>query len=365
MTTDEVFMQRALELAVRAQGRTSPNPVVGAVIVSRGRVLAEGYHRKAGLPHAEVEALRNSDVSVQGATLYVNLEPCAHFGRTPPCVEALIGAKVRRVVVGITDPNPEVRGRGIRRLRRAGIDVVTGVLREVCKQVNEDFFTTVRTGRPFVTLKLAASLDGRIATSSGDARWISGKSSRRLVHELRDRVDAVMVGAETVKADDPQLTCRIRGGRDPFRVIIDGRLRTDPKARVCSLSSKAKTIIVTTPQAARSRGHLFGRLPVEIEQSKSRRGILRLAPILDRLRLGGAKHVMVEGGGVLAAAALKEGLVDKVLFFYNPLLIGSEGRAMVGPLRVKKITEGIKLHKMQYDVVGEDIVLSGYVKNKE
>ena len=196
-------MRRALELATKALGRTSPNPAVGAVIVHNGCIIGEGFHRRAGLPHAEREALRHGTGTAHGATIYVNLEPCSHYGRTPPCADALIEAGIKRVVVGMVDPNPLVRGRGLRRLRRAGITVVTGVLREECERLNEDFACLIRTGRPFVTLKLAASLDGRIAAASGDSQWISGEQSRRIVHELRNRVDAILVGAETVRNHIP------------------------------------------------------------------------------------------------------------------------------------------------------------------
>ena len=362
MNTDEVFMQRAVDLATRAQGRTSPNPIVGAVIVRGRRIIGEGYHRRAGLPHAEIEALRKATHAVRGTTVYVNLEPCSHYGRTPPCANALIEAGVARVVVGMTDPNPCVRGRGIRRLRRAGIAVTTGVLKAVCQRANEDFTVAIQTGRPFVTLKLAASLDGRIATASGDARWISGDTSRRTVHELRNHVDAILVGAETVKADDPQLTCRIRGGRDPLRVILDGRLRISPQAQVCCLSSKAATVIATTRRAAQLRGAAFEQRGVEVLAFPGKGGKILLRPVLETLAQRGAKHVLIEGGGQIAAAALREGLVNKLLFFYGAVLLGGDGRAMLAPLGVGRVAEGIKLHTMRVDRIGQDMVVSGYIR---
>ncbi len=362
MNTDEVFMRRAVDLALRAQGRTSPNPVVGAVIVRSGRAIGEGYHRRAGLPHAEIEALRKATRPVRGATVYVNLEPCSHYGRTPPCAQALIEAGVARVVIGMTDPNPQVRGRGIRRLRRAGIAVTTGVLKELCQRTNEDFAVAIQTGLPFVTLKLAASLDGRIATASGDARWISGEASRRKVHELRNHVDAILVGAETVLADDPQLTCRIRGGRDPLRVILDGRLRISPQAQVCGLSSKAATVIATTRRAAQLRGAAFERVGVEILAFPGKRGKILLRPVLEILAQRGAKHVLIEGGGQVAAAALQEGLVHRLLFFYGAVLLGGDGQAMLAPLGIGRVVEGIKLHTIQVDRIGNDAVVSGYVR---
>ena len=362
---DEVFMQRALDLAAKALGRTSPNPAVGAVIVRGGRVIGEGFHRRAGLPHAEVEALQRVNGTARGATLYVNLEPCAHHGRTPPCAEALIAAGLKRVVVGIVDPNPLVRGRGLRRLRQAGIAVTTGILREECERLNEDFAVFIRTGRPLVTLKLAASLDGRIATASGDSHWISGERSRRLVHELRNRVDAVLVGAETVRVDDPQLTCRVRGGRDPLRVILDGRLTISPAARVCTQRSTAATLVVTTAESGQGeKRRLLEQQGVEILCLPGDQGRAPLRPLLEALGRRGVKHVLIEGGGQVAAAALAEGVVDKVLFFYGPLLLGSESRPMIGPLGIDRVAAGLKLHTIELGRVGDDVLVTAYVGEK-
>ena len=362
---DEVFMQRALDLAAKALGRTSPNPAVGAVIVRGGRVIGEGFHRRAGLPHAEVEALQRVNGSARGATLYVNLEPCAHHGRTPPCAEALIAAGLKRVVVGIVDPNPLVRGRGLRRLRQAGIAVTTGILREECERLNEDFAVFIRTGRPLVTLKLAASLDGRIATASGDSHWISGERSRRLVHELRNRVDAVLVGAETVRVDDPQLTCRVRGGRDPLRVILDGRLTISPAARVCTQRSTAPTLVVTTAESGQGeKKRLLEQQGVEILCLAGDQGRVPLRPLLAALGRRGVKHVLIEGGGQVAAAALAEGVVDKVLFFYGPLLLGGESRPMIGPLGIDRVAAGLKLHTIELGRLGDDVLVTAYVGEK-
>ena len=358
-------MQRALDLAAKALGRTSPNPAVGAVIVRGGRVIGEGFHRRAGLPHAEVEALQRVNGTARGATLYVNLEPCAHHGRTPPCAEALIAAGLKRVVVGIVDPNPLVRGRGLRRLRQAGIAVTTGILREECERLNEDFAVFIRTGRPLVTLKLAASLDGRIATASGDSHWISGERSRRLVHELRNRVDAVLVGAETVRVDDPQLTCRVRGGRDPLRVILDGRLTISPAARVCTQRSTAPTLVVTTAESGQGeKRRLLEQQGVEILCLPGDHGRVPLRPLLEALGRRGVKHVLIEGGGQVAAAALAEGVVDKVLFFYGPLLLGSESRPMIGPLGIDRVAAGLKLHTIELGRLGDDVLVTAYVGEK-
>jgi len=358
-------MRRALELAAKALGRTSPNPAVGAVIVRNGRIIGEGFHRRAGLPHAEREALRRVDGSTRGATIYVNLEPCSHHGRTPPCADALIEAGIKRVVVGMVDPNPLVRGRGLRRLRRAGITVDTGVLREECERLNEDFACFIRTGRPFVIVKLAASLDGRIAAASGDSQWISGEQARRLVHELRNRVDAILVGAETVRSDDPQLTCRKRGGRDPLRVILDGRLTIAPTARVCTQRSTASTLIAACDDhgQAEKQAQLEAR-GVQIVCLPGQNGQVPLRPLLAELGKQGHKSILIEGGGRVVAAALREGVVDKMLFFYAPLLLGGEGRAMIGPLGIDRVAAGQKLHTMTVERIGKDILVAAYVGEK-
>jgi diaminohydroxyphosphoribosylaminopyrimidine deaminase/5-amino-6-(5-phosphoribosylamino)uracil reductase len=362
---DERFMRRTLELAAKALGRTSPNPVVGAVIVRNGRIIGEGFHRRAGLPHAEREALRRITETARGATIYVNLEPCSHYGRTPPCADALIEAGIKRVVVGMVDPNPLVQGRGLRRLRRAGIAVATGVLREECERLNEDFACFIRTGRPFVTLKLAASLDGRIAAASGDSQWISGEQSRRVVHELRNRVDAILVGAETVRNDDPRLTCRMRGGRDPLRVVLDGRLSITPSARVCTQPSTAPTLIATSED--HGRGEKQAQLEaqgVQVVCLPGKNGQVPLRPLLVELGRRGHKSVLIEGGGRIAAAALREGVVDKVLFFYAPLLLGGEGRAMIGPLGIDRVAAGQKLHTITVERIGKDILVAAYIGEK-
>lgn len=362
---DEKFMQRALDLAAKALGRTSPNPAVGAVIVRNRRIIGEGFHRRAGLPHAEIEALRRVQGSARGATLYVNLEPCSHHGRTPPCTDALVAAGLRRVVVGMVDPNPLVRGRGLRRLRQAGIEVKAGVLKKKCERLNEDFATFIRTGRPFVTLKLAASLDGRIATASGDSKWISSESSRHLVHELRNRVDAVLVGAETVRTDDPQLTCRLRGGRDPLRIILDGRLTISPDARVCTQPSTAPTVIVTAEENGHSeKKNRMERLGVEILSLPGEQGRVQLPPLMATLGKRGIKHVLIEGGGQVAAAALRAGIVNKVLFFYGPKLLGSESRPMIGPLGITHVIDGLTLHEVTLYHLESDVVVSAYVEDK-
>ena len=252
-------MRRALALARRMLGRTSPNPAVGCVIVRGGRIVGQGATAAGGRPHAEAVALARAGAKARGATAYVSFEPCAHQGRTAPCARTLIEAGVRRVAIGCIDPYPPVRGRGVAILRAAGIEVVAGVLEDECRRLNQGFISRVTRGRPLATLKLALSLDGRIAAASGDSQWISSPASRALVHRWRSEADAVMVGAGTVLADNPRLTCRIAGGRDPVRVVIDGRLRCSPRARVFVERSTAPALLVTTTaNVARARRRYDG-----------------------------------------------------------------------------------------------------------
>ncbi len=311
-------MRQAIALARRGLGRTSPNPPVGAVVVARGRIVGRGWHRRPGALHGEAAALRAAGRRARGATLYVTLEPCNHHGRTPPCTEAILAAGVRRVVFGARDPNPHVRGRGAARLRRAGVTVVGGVERAACEEVVAGFTSLVKRGRPLVTLKLAATLDGRIATRTGESRWISGPQARGLVHRWRDEMDAVMVGIGTVLADDPRLTCRRRGGRDPLRVIIDSRLRIPLGALVLTKEAAPATLLASVIaqgrklSALRTRGATVLSLP-------GRGGRVSLRRLFDELGRRGIASVLLEGGATLAAAALREGLVDRVALFVTPL----------------------------------------------
>mgnify|MGYP001170007857 CR=1 FL=1 len=355
-------MARAIALARRGLGRTSPNPPVGALVVKRGRIVGEGWHRRAGGPHAEVIALRQAGAAARGATLYLTLEPCTYHGRTPPCAPAVIVSGVRRVVVGVGDPNPRVRGRGVRALRAAGIDVTTGVLAEEAGEVSAWFRHFIVRCRPYVILKLAASLDGRIATARGESRWMSGATARCWVHALRNQVDAVMVGAGTVIADDPALTCRVRGGRDPVRVIVDGLLRVSPRARVFRQRSAAPTLVATTPVASAGRRRALVRAGAEIVVLPGRTGRLRIVALLQALAARGIVSVLIEGGGDLAAAALRERAVDRLLLVSAPLLVGGDGRAMLGTLGVERLTAAPRLRRERAYRLGADLVRDGTVQ---
>ena len=359
---DARFMARAVALARRGLGRTSPNPPVGAVVVRGGRIVGEGWHRRAGGPHAEVVALRRAGAAARGATLYVTLEPCSHFGRTPPCADAVIAARVGRVVVAVGDPNPRVRGRGLRALRAAGIRVDVGVLANEAGAVSAWFRHFVVRRRPYVLLKLAASLDGRIATASGESRWVSGAAARRWVHALRNRVDAVMVGAGTVLADDPALTCRLRGGRDPRRIVVDGRLRVSPRAAVFRRGSASPTVVVTTTAASPRRRRALQRVGAEVVALPGRQGRVRMDAVLKALAARDIVSVLVEGGADLAATLLRERAVDRALVVSAPLLLGADGRAMLAGLGVARLASALRLAQVTVTRLGPDVLWDGAVQ---
>ena len=359
--SDGRFMRKACRLALKAAGRTSPNPMVGAVLVRDGKIIATGYHKAAGTDHAEIVALKRAGQKARRATLFINLEPCSHFGRTPPCSRALIAAGVKAVVAGMADPNPLVAGRGFRELRRAGIKVQSGLLEDECRALNEAFIKYITRDLPFVTLKLAASLDGKIATESGDSRWISGAQSRATVHRLRNHVDAVLVGSGTVLTDNPELTCRIRDGRNPRRVILDRRLRISPAAKLMRLNDPEKNIIITGAGASASRVRALAARGAQVLRVSERDGKMRWRAVLKKLGSLGIQSVLIEGGAFVAASALRENAVDKVLFFYAPKLIGGDGRVMIESLGIKAAKRSLKLHRLEVQLSGGDIMVSGYL----
>jgi len=354
-------MKRALLLAQKGKGRTSPNPLVGAVLVKRGKVVGEGYHAKAGEAHAEIVALRKAGKEARGSTLYVNLEPCTHYGKTPPCAPAVIQAGVRRVVVGMVDPNPVVKGKGISTLRKAGIDVHSGTLEKECKTLNEAFCKYILMKVPFVILKAAATLDGRIATRDGESKWISSEASRRLVHQLRNEVDAVVVGVGTVLRDDPLLTARIRGGRDPVRIILDSRLRIPEDARVIGTSS-SRTLIATTPLAPKDKIERLDKAGAQVLLIESKNGRVDLRAFLSKMGEMGMMSVLVEGGGRVNGAFLDEGLVDKFLLFLSPRLMGDpQSPGIFQGKGFEHLKDSISVKDVKVKRIGEDILVEGYV----
>ncbi|MGH7828295.1 MAG: bifunctional diaminohydroxyphosphoribosylaminopyrimidine deaminase/5-amino-6-(5-phosphoribosylamino)uracil reductase RibD [Candidatus Binatia bacterium] len=358
---DHYYMRLACRLALRAAGRTSPNPLVGAVLVRAGKILATGFHEIAGGDHAEIVALKRAGAKARGATLYINLEPCAHQGRTPPCAPVLIRSGIKEVVVGMKDPNPLVAGRGLRQLRRGGVAVRYGVLQTECEQLNEAFTKYITRRVPFVILKLAASLDGKIAAASGDAKWISDSDSRNTVHRLRNNIDAVLVGAGTVLADNPQLTCRIAGGRDPWRVILDARLRIPLSARLLHGLAPEKSIIVTDARVSKRKVRALEALGAQVWKFAARRGQVPWSPVLKKLGTIGIVSVLVEGGATTAASALRDKAIDKLLIFYAPKILGGDGRVMIDSLGIKRVSHAIRLRRIDVKKSGADLLVSGYL----
>ncbi|MBM4352838.1 MAG: bifunctional diaminohydroxyphosphoribosylaminopyrimidine deaminase/5-amino-6-(5-phosphoribosylamino)uracil reductase RibD [Deltaproteobacteria bacterium] len=325
------LMLKALRQAVRGHGATGPNPLVGALVARDGRVVATGYHARVGEAHAEVMALDRAGAGALGADLVVTLEPCSHYGRTPPCVDRIVASGVRRVVVGCLDPNPREQGRGAELLRRAGLEVIIGVEGERCRRLNEAYFKYILTGIPFVVVKLAISLDGRIATRTGDARWISGPEAGRFVHGLRRDCNAVMVGGGTVRLDDPALTVRlVRPDTRPLRVVVSSGRDLPCEARVFHDQDRWPTVLfatAATPAPARQALEARG---VRVEVVQGDEGRVDLAEALRRLGRAGVSRLLVEGGGELAGQLLAGGLIDRLLVIQAPVIIGSTGLPSVG-----------------------------------
>ncbi|MFQ5877754.1 MAG: bifunctional diaminohydroxyphosphoribosylaminopyrimidine deaminase/5-amino-6-(5-phosphoribosylamino)uracil reductase RibD [Acidobacteriota bacterium] len=352
-------LRQALVLASRGEGRTSPNPMVGALLVRGGRVVGRGYHTRAGEPHAEIVALRQAGPRARGATLYVNLEPCCHFGRTPPCVDALIGAGVRRVVASMRDPDPRVDGRGFRALRAAGVRVRVGCGREAAYRLNERFLHYVRTGVPFVTLKAGMSLDGRIATRRGESRWITSRRAREQARSLRARHDAVLVGVNTVLADDPRLAAS-GGGRAPARVVLDARLRTPSGARLLRDGAGGQTLILTLAGASERRRRRLERRGALVVPLPSRRGRVDLRAALVELGRRGIRSILVEGGSEVLGSALDERIGDRiVLYVAGKILGGRTALPAFGGLGAGRLREAARLYGWSIRPLGEDLVLEG------
>jgi diaminohydroxyphosphoribosylaminopyrimidine deaminase / 5-amino-6-(5-phosphoribosylamino)uracil reductase len=358
---DEHYLRMACRLARSAAGRTSPNPMVGAVIVRGGKIVGRGSHRFAGGDHAEIVALKRAGAKARGATLYLTLEPCSHYGRTPPCAVAVIRAGIKQVVCGTRDPNPLVAGRGLRRLRRAGIKVRVGIFEAECRKLIEAFSKFITRGMPFVTLKLAASLDGRIATANGDSQWISGEKSRLLVHRLRNEVDAVLVGAGTLLADDPQLTCRLAGGRNPWRIILDSALRLPLTAKVLHHSDSQKTLIAAGPRAAVRKKRTVEALGAKVWILPVQHGQVVWRPLLKKLAALGIVSVMIEGGSVVAASALKAKIVDKIMVFHAPMILGGDGRPMIAELGLRRVKQAITIKNFSFTRSGGNSLTTGYL----
>ncbi len=363
MDVDDRFMWMALDLARQGRGRTSPNPLVGTVVVQDTEVVGTGYHQAAGSPHAEIVALKKAGEKAKGATLYVNMEPCSHHGRTGPCVEAIIDAGISRVVAAMQDPNPLVSGRGFARLREAGIKVKEGLLEEKARRLNEVFIKYITTGLPFVGIKVAMSLDGKIGTVSGDSHWITGEKSRQFVHRLRDQSDVIMVGIETVLKDNPRLTTRVESGegKDPVRVIVDSTARLPFDARVVENPSSAGTILAVTEKAPPEKCRALEERGVEIMTLPAVEGRVDVTGLMKKLAERDLTTALVEGGGTLNYSLLENGLVDKLFVFIAPLIIGGAGSptafagAGVASLQKAWAVEDIEMKQFE-----RDLLLIGY-----
>lgn len=339
--TDEYFIDKTLKLAKKAIGWTNPNPMVGAVIVKRGQIIAEGYHKRVGLPHAEIEALNAAKTNAKEATLYLNLEPCTHYGRTPPCVDAIIQAGIKRVVCSTLDPNLKVKGRGIAKLEQAGITVSVGVREKQSRALNETFFTFHGKGRPFVAIKFAASLDGKIATYTGDSKWITNEKARAFARNLRAEYQAVLVGINTMMHDNPQLGVRIRGKKDPIRIILDSNLQIPLNSQIFRDNN---VLIATTIHAPRNKIEQVKERGISLLMFKSEN--VPLKELLFALKKKEIISILIEGGGKILGSCVDEKIVDKVYAFYAPILIGGEKAITVGGRGIDKIKNALRLKRI-------------------
>ena len=358
---DNHFMREAIRLARKGVGKTSPNPIVGAVIVRNGKIIGRGYHKKYGDWHAEINAIKDANGNVKGTTLYITLEPCCHYGKTPPCVDTLIKEKIGRVVVGILDPNPGVNGKGIKTLRSKGIKVDIRILEDECLHLNEHYFKFIKSGIPYVTVKYAQTLDGRIATKTGNSQWISSEALRTYTHRLRAVNDCIMVGVGTVIADDPQLTVRYAKGKNPLRIIVDSKLRIPLRSSVLKDNNTYLTTIATTSKASAKKVAVIKKLGAEVlVVKKDKNDAVNLRDLLRELGKRGIASVMVEGGSDIITSLLKANLVDKMIILTAPKIMG-KGLEAIGDLGVSKIKDTIKFSSFKTMRKGDDFVFEGTI----
>jgi diaminohydroxyphosphoribosylaminopyrimidine deaminase/5-amino-6-(5-phosphoribosylamino)uracil reductase len=358
---EEIFMKKVLKLARKGYGETSPNPMVGAILVKNGEILASGYHKFAGAPHAEKVVFEKAKENSRGATLYVNLEPCVHYDKkTPPCVPEIIKYSVKKVVISMEDPNPKVNKKGIEELRKNGIEVITGVLRKESEELNEIFIKNMTHQLPFVSIKVAESIDGKIATNTGESKWITGEKSRKLVQKIRYGYDGIMVGVNTVILDNPALTVRYKKFKVPYRIVLDNNLRIPLNSKIVNDKYREKTIIVTKIQENPKLKELKDRgvKIISINENFSLKEIIKL------LYEMGICSILIEGGGEVISSSLFSGIVDKVYFFISPKIIGGrEAKTSVEGKGISELREAIKLQNVKIKKIEEDILITGYVKN--
>ena len=362
---DEKYMAEALAIAQYARGRTSPNPMVGAVVVRDGRIVGQGWHRQAGTPHAEVHALQQAGELARGATMYVTLEPCSHHGRTGPCTEAVIAAGIKKVIVAMTDPNPLVAGQGIQKLRAAGIEVVEGVMAKEAAEINEVFIKWISTNIPFIVLKSAMSLDGKIAAHTGHSQWITGSKSREFVHQLRDCYDGILVGIGTVLADNPSLTTRLEPqGKNPVRIIVDSKARIPLDAQV--ITDGLPTIVAVTTEAPQEKLEALRALGITILTTEAKQGRVDLRRLFEILGQQKITSILIEGGASINATVFAENLVDKINWFIAPKIIGGTGApGPVGGIGIADVNQATLFEDIKMESIGEDILISAYLRNRE
>jgi len=347
-------MDLTIKLAEKGRGLTSPNPMVGCIIVKRGRIVGKGFHKKAGMEHAEVLAIQDAGKKAMNSTMYVNLEPCSHWGRTPPCTERIVEAGVREVIIGMEDPNPLVDG--FRELKFRGLKTKIGILEKEAKNLNEAYIKYIRTKRPFVIIKVAMSADGRIATKTGDSKYITSREARAYVHQLRTEVDAVMVGLNTVLRDNPELTPRLVKGKDPMKIVVDSSLKIPKNCNL--MKNPSKLIIAVTNKAPKSSIKKMQQKGVTVISAKSKKGMVDLQDLMKQLGKHEIVSVMIEGGSELNSSAIKDRVVDKILIFTAPKLIGN-GHGAIGNLGINKIDKAINLKNPVAKKIGNDILIEG------
>jgi|TARA_B100001971_G_C18141126_1_gene510445 diaminohydroxyphosphoribosylaminopyrimidine deaminase/5-amino-6-(5-phosphoribosylamino)uracil reductase len=357
MIPHKKYLEMAIKLAEKGRGKVSPNPLVGCLIIKRGRIVGRGYHKKAGDHHAEVNALKEAGKKAKDSILYCTLEPCSHWGKTPPCTEQIVQSGVREIVIGNKDPNPMVNG--FEELKGRGIKSRIGILDEECAKLNEVYLKWMKTKKPFVIVKAAMSLDGKIATKSGDSKYISGKEARKIVHELRSDLDAVMVGSNTVKKDNPELTVRLTRGENPIKIVIDSKLKISEKAKIVK-KEPGKLIIITSKTANKKKVKALQLKGVRFIHTNLNRGKIDLKEAMKELGKHDITSIMIEGGAVLNAEAIRAGIVDKMLFFISPKMIG-QGPAAVGDLGITQVDKALKLKNIDFKKIGKDILVEGYL----
>ena len=359
-------MKLALELAKKGIGRVHPNPMVGAVIVKDGKILGQGYHKKCGEGHAEVNAFKDAEEkneNVEGAEMYVTLEPCSHFGKTPPCADKIIEKKISKVFIGTLDPNPLVAGRGVKKLKDAGIYVEYGILESECYKLNEVFMKYIVKKEPFVVMKTGMSLDGKIATYSGESKWITEERSREDVHNLRNELTGIMVGINTVLKDNPQLTCRVNGGRNPIRIIVDSNLKIPMDCKIVNTAKEVETIIATTDKANLDKINSLEDKGVKIIVVPSKNGKVNLKELMTILGKLKIDSILLEGGGTLNFSALEEGIVDKVKIYIAPKIIGGkDSKTPIEGKGIDNLKDAFKITNLSVSTIGEDILVEGYVE---